>query len=156
MTGLTASEWAKAHGISVRHARFLMATGQVPGAIRLGSPGSPWVVLDEHTAQGPAAVNGSRALADSTTGVTAPHSTPEQPQPIAQLLTIVAAVQGITTRPARAIPAAGTVLLLVAQRHAMNRDGACGHCQWTWPCPDYVDATTALTAMHDTITAGAA
>lgn len=49
-TGITASEYAAAHGISVRQARFLMATGRVPGAVRIGSPGSPWVVLPPETA----------------------------------------------------------------------------------------------------------
>lgn len=158
---LTPAEYAARTGLSARTVRERAATGRIPGAQRAGSPGSPWVLPWPPTTPGtdttPPLVRGGVARDEQR------HDEPGHaqdaaygiPDALTTYAACVSAVSGVTTRPARALPAALGALLASIARHSVDRDGACSACGWTFPCPDAATAATALHAVAGVVLDGA-
>lgn len=160
---LTVSEYAAREGLSVRTVRDRAAVGRIKGAQRIGSPGSPWVLpwpplepdqaLDDVAPDAGDVGGGSDRTPGNPGVLTAGYDTATA---LTTYTACVSTVGAVTTRPARALPVALAALVASIARHSVNRDGVCGACGWTYPCPDAAANRTALDAVASIVLDGAA
>lgn len=167
-TYLTTQDAAAALGVTERTIRRMIDAGQLPGAVRISGPRSPWrVPATALTHTTPTATGDAAGVVAHTTAADRQARwgtrydnarTPTTTTPRHLVSTAVSAAHLLanvaTTRPARACSALVLDVVAAASRHQPDRDARCQHCGWTWPCPDAQDLTAALDATLATLTDG--
>jgi hypothetical protein len=156
ITYITTDVYAARTGRTITAVRNACAAGAIPGALRIGGPRSRWAIPETDTT--PEGSTPSRAVPE-------PHPRQARRDDVTSsgTPTITAACRVSdalatvpTSRPARATRRAAWDVLATTSRHQTNRDGACAHCGWTWPCPDYRDGAATLAALEAIVCDGAA
>jgi excisionase family DNA binding protein len=165
-TYLTTQDAAAALGVTERTIRRMIDAGQLPGAVRISGPRSPWRVPAAaltHTSPAPRGPGAGLVTQPQEPAMRPRYDTPRTPATITPRHLVSTAVSAAhllahvsTTRPARACSALVLDVVAAASRHQPDRDARCQHCGWTWPCPDAVDLTAALDSALSTLTDGGA
>lgn len=132
--------------------RKAAAAGRIPGAIRIGSPRSPWALpIDPDNADTPAPVGAGVSRTQNADAARVPNlmSTRDTPDPITVARRVASRASLVHTRPAQALADLVYAVAAVAAAHRVDRDGMCSACGWTYPCPDRRALTDALAAADD-------
>lgn len=147
----TVAKRAARTGQPARTIRDDAAAGRIPGAVRIGSPRSPWALPVNDDTPAPVGAGVSR----TQTGKPGPWpdvtSTCDHPDPTALARRVADRTRVVHTRPAQALADLAFSVAAVAAGHPMDRDGMCAACGWTFPCPTRQGLTDALQAA-DTLT----
>lgn len=158
---LTLDDAAAALGVSPSALRRRAAAGGIPGALQIGGPRTPWRVpvayvtgkTDGPPGEGRITPSGPgpqrRTLGPDAHDYVTPAPTADRVRHAATAAAVLARLH--TSRPGTA--ASGLILdvTAAASRHNPDRDHRCGHCGWTWPCPDRTDLDAALARALDAL-----
>ena len=161
---LTVSDVAAQTGHARADILEALRAGRVPGATR--RPGGAWAIPRDvaHLAApvthpGPAVSGGDAtgpgATRPDTGALEDDPATPRLRALIETARRVDRVLAPVSTRSARAAASSVWRHVEVASRHDVDRDGACRHDAWSWPCPDYRDAADAVRDLAAVILEGA-